>query len=365
LNTLVPLDYYTPIYFHFLLLVVLVMFYQSTIVPMEASENLNRKNQIGIFLLIAVLAYMGLRPISFVFGDMGIYAREFKMFVYGKIPEYETNILFEFIMYNFSQLGSAEAFFFFCAMLYIIPLYYVSKSLFKDYWYYSFLILITSFSFWAFGTNGIRNGIATSLFLFALTRKNFTLQILIFVAIVFIHKSSMLIILSFFLVKYIKDPKLYFAFWSLAIPLSLALGGFWEAFFLGLGFGEEAKLDAYLGEFDQANEGVVLKTGFRWDFLLYSASGIFAAWYYTIKRGFKDEYYLQLVNMYLFLNGLWILVIRSNYSNRFAYLSWFMLGLIIIYPLLKNKLFDNQHAVVGRIIAIYFLFTYLLNVILA
>lgn len=365
MNTLVPLEYYTPLYYHFLLLVVLVVFYQSTQVAIEAGENLARKNQVGVFLFFFVIAYMGLRPISFVFGDMGIYAQEFKMFVYGKTPTFENDILFEFIMYSFSQFGSAGLFFFFCAMLYIIPLYYVSKTLFKDYWFYSFLILITSFAFWAFGTNGIRNGIATSLFLYAMTRKNFALQLLLFLAIVFIHKSSMLIILTFFMVKYFKPIKWYFAFWFLAIPLSLALGGFWESFFLGLGFGDEAKLDAYLGEFDQENAGVVLKVGFRWDFLLYSATGVFAAWYYTIKRGFKDEFYYQFVNMYLFLNGLWILVIRSNFSNRFAYLSWFMLGLIIIYPMLKNKLFDNQHAVVGRILAIYFLFTYVLNVILA
>lgn len=365
MNTLVPLEYYTAFYFHFLLIVVLVMLYQSSTVEMESNENLVRKNQIGIFLLVVVLAYMGLRPVSFAFGDMGIYAREFKLFLYGKLPTYEHDVLFEFIMYNFSKLGSAGAFFFFCAMLYIIPLYYASKALFRDYWYYSFLILIASFSFWAFGTNGIRNGIATSLFLLALTRKNLAIQLLLFLAIVFIHKSSMLIILTFFMVKYIKNPNLYFAFWFLVIPLSLALGSFWENFFLGLGFGEEAKLNAYLGEFDQVNAGVELKIGFRWDFLLYSASGVFAAWYYVVKREYKDQYYLQLVNMYLFLNGLWILVIRSNYSNRFAYLSWFMLGLIIIYPLLKNKLFEKQHLMVGKIIAVYFLFTYLLNVILS
>ena len=123
-------------------------------------------------------------------------------------------------------------------------------------------------------------------------------------------------------------------------------------------------MTTYLGSFNQASEGVELVAGFRWDFLLYSASGVFAGWYFIEKKGFQDALYQRLFNTYLIANGIWILIIRANYSNRFAFLSWFLLGLVIIYPLLKSKIFSRQHVVIVRIVFIYFSFCYLMNVIL-
>ena len=76
--------------------------------------------------------------------------------------------------------------------LYIVPLYIVSKKLFKRYGFYAFYLFIASFSFWAYGTNGIRNGIATSVFLLVFTTNKKWLQVLLlFIAIQF--HSSMLI----------------------------------------------------------------------------------------------------------------------------------------------------------------------------
>lgn len=364
MNTLIPLNLYNPLFFHIMFFFMMVVFLQSTSVQIESSQNLTSKKSFGVVILLFVLLYMGLRPVSMVFGDMWIYFKEFKAFTFGKIPKYQEDIVFEFIMYQFSQYGTAGMFFFFCAFLYVVPLYYVSKSYFNDYAFYAFMMLVGSFSFWAFGVNGIRNGIATSLFLYAITRRNQVVMLLLFILAINIHSSTRAIILVYYLTYFVKNTKWYFAFWFAVIPMSLALGGFWENFFLNLGLGEQTKMEAYLGEFNQANEGVQLKVGFRWDFLIYSATGVFAAWYYIIKSKFVDVTYSRLVNMYLFLNGLWILVIRSSYSNRFAYLSWFMLGLIIIYPLLKSKFFNNQHFVVGSILIVYFIFTYLLNVFL-
>jgi surface polysaccharide O-acyltransferase-like enzyme len=67
----------------------------------------------------------------------------------------------------------------------------------------------------------------------------------------------------------------------------------------------------------------------------------------------------------VFANAFWILVIRANFSNRFAYLSWFMMALVIIYPLLKKEMIKNQYKVLAKVMLIYFAFTFLMNVILA
>jgi tetratricopeptide (TPR) repeat protein len=104
--------------------------------------------------------------------------------------------------------------------------------------------------------------------------------------------------------------------------------------------------------------------GFRWDFLLYSATGVFAGWYFIFVKKIEDKLYIQIYNIYVLVNAFWVLVIRASFSNRFAYLSWFLLGVVIIYPLLKKQIFEKQHVLIGRIIFLYFAFTYVLNVLL-
>jgi hypothetical protein len=144
----------------------------------------------------------------------------------------------------------------------------------------------------------------------------------------------------------------------------LLLGSILETFFLGIGLGEDVKLKGYLIESEEYQEQMSA-VGFRWDFLLYSIIGVFTGMYFIYKKNFKDKFYTHIFNVYLLTNAIWILVIRANFSNRFAYLSWFMLGLIIIYPFLKYKFFDNQHKMIGRILLSYFLITYFLEFVLS
>ena len=98
--------------------------------------------------------------------------------------------------------------------------------------------------------------------------------------------------------------------------------------------------------------------GFRWDFVLYSASAVFAGYYFIIKRGFKDSFYTHLWGTYMIANAFWILVIRANFSNRFAYLSWFLMAIVIAYPMFKVKFWNNHYQIIGRIFFAYYLFTY-------
>ena len=127
-----------------------------------------------------------------------------------------------------------------------------------------------------------------------------------------------------------------------------------------LGINDRRFEQYFTDEIDEA----ITKTGFRWDFLIYSATGVFAGWYYLFKKNFSDKLYEQLFNMYLITNAFWVLVIRANFTNRFAYLSWFMLAIIIFYPILKEQLFKQHHRMVGAVLLLYFMFTYIFNVIL-
>ncbi len=308
---------------------------------------------------------MGTRPISFTFADMAVYALEFKDYANGAPLNTNKEIFFGTFMKFCSGIMTAEMFFLLCAFLYVIPLYLASKKIFKEYWFYSFFILVISFSFWAYGTNGIRNGLATSIFIYALSRDKKAATIAFIALSVSIHTSLIIPTIAYTISLFYKNLKTYLLAWFVAIPLSLALGGFWENFFLNLGFIEQDRVIGYFSDDDAYLDKIVeIKVGFRWDFLLYSAIGVFAGYYYIYKKHFEDVFYNRLFAIYLMCNALWILVIRANFSNRFAYLSWFLLGLLVIYPLLKVSMFKKQHLLIGKILFIYFMFTYVLNFVL-
>ena len=351
----IPLDLFTPIFYYILILSVLI-----------AYTKLQKgfvQSQAGFALVIFVIAYMGLRPISgLYFGDMATYNGYFEEYQNGQSIVATKELFFHYFMKWCSGIMTANFFFLTCAFLYIYPLYLVSKKWFEHYWYYAFLLLVSSFSFWAYGTNGIRNGIAGSLFLLAISREKRIWQIaLLFIAINF-HKTMLLPTLGFIIAQFYNKPKQMILFWLLCIPLSLAAGGFWESLFASLGF-EDDRI-GYLTD-GNVNDDEFSSTGFRWDFLVYSATAVYAGWYFIIKKGFNDKIYNYLFITYVFANAFWILVIRANFSNRFAYLSWFLMAVVIAYPFLKGNMIKNQSKVFAKVLLLYFLFTFVMNVILS
>jgi len=351
----IPLPFYTPLYFLLILVVVLATFF-------ELQNSGFKKSKLGILLILFILFYMGLRPISGAFfGDMSTYARQFNAYQYDFFYVFEKDIVWDTFMRWSAGIMSVSFFFLVCAFLYLYPMYLVCKKWFAGYWFYAFLLLVASFSFWSYGTNGIRNGIAGSLFLLGMSRQKRVWQITWIVIAIGFHKTMLLPTLGLVLAQFYNQPKVLIRFWILCIPLSLVAGGFWEGFFAGLGFEDERI--SYLTE-GNVNDDDFSSTGFRWDFLVYSATAVFAGWYFIVKKSFNDKIYFGLFNTYIFANAFWILVIRSNFSNRFAYLSWFIMALVIIYPFLKQQdQIPNQPKVLAKVLLVYFAFTFLMNVI--
>ena len=95
------------------------------------------------------------------------------------------------------------------------------------------------------------------------------------------------------------------------------------------------------------------RTGFRWDFLLYSAAPVVMAWYVCIKRNLQDNWYNVICTTYCLCNAFWVMVIRSAFSNRFAYLSWFLYPIVIAYPLVNMPLQEAQDRLTGWILLAY------------
>jgi hypothetical protein len=351
---IIPIDLYTSLYFHILFLVTLFTFW-------ELKNAGIRKSQLGYLLLWFTVFYIGLRPVSGVFVDMLNYATQFESLQSGRPNDSDKDIGFVFFISRMARFASLNFFFLTCAFLYVFPVYLACKKWFQEYWFYGFLLIIGSFSFWAYGTNGIRNGLAGSFFLFGLSRDRRIWQIVFILISISFHKSMILPTLGFTIAQVYNKPKILVGFWLLCIPLSIIGGGFWESFFSSLGFGDDRL--SYLTE-GNVNDDDFSSTGFRWDFLAYSGIGAYAGWYFIILKGFKDKIYFWIFNTYIFSNSFWILVIRANFSNRFAYLSWFMIAPVVIYPFLKQKNVNNRSHKLALVLLLYFSFTYLMNVVI-
>lgn len=357
----IPVNLYTPIYYYVVFLMVLITVINTRIQVLNSSSTYSLNKNFGFFVFIFVLFYMGLRPIHWTFLDMTTYNSMFQRYKWGADITSTTDLFFHSFVKFLSQLVTAQMFFFICACLYVFPLYIVCKKWFQEYWFYAFLLLVTSFSFWAYGTNGIRNGIAGSLFLLGISREKRLWQVLWFALAINFHKTMLLPLMGYVISNFYNQPKKLILLWILCIPISLLAGGAFEIFFGAIGFDDD-RMSYFTADISAESFS---STGFRWDFIAYSATAVFAGWYYIVKKGFKDHIYFFLFNTYIFSNAFWILVIRANFSNRFAYLSWFMISLVLIYPLLKQPLLPNQHKTIGLILFGFFCFTFLMNVVLA
>lgn len=356
----IPLTEYTPKFYNTMLILTLVVAFHSLSFDIRNKNRLSELSVFGFILMVFVILYMGLRPVSgFVFGDMSTYNRVFIDYQNGEPYRQTGDWLFYRFMWICAQVMEAKYFFLIVDVLYIIPMYLFSKKHFKRYWFFCFFMLMASFSFWPYGTNGLRNGLATSFFLWGLVYYKDNRPLMFgFFALGFMMHNSLIIAIAAYGVAYVlrDKPKIILGGWLAAIPVSLVSGSFWNNFFENLGLFTD-RSEGYLTGSEETLEQFSA-TGFRWDFVFYSGVAIFAGWYFIIDRKLKDKFYIQLFGTYAVANAFWLLVIRAAFSNRFAYLSWFMMAPVIIYPLCKYEIIKNQYRTMGTIILLYYLFTY-------
>ncbi len=356
---LIPLKSYADVYYCFLLFVTLILLMYSKKESLESSINVTFFKLGGILLFISTLLYIGFRPISGTFVDMMTYNKRYVYYQSGGELKLNRDPLFQTFTYLCSKIMSNNWYFFTCGCLYVVPLWWACKRWFKEGAFLAFLMLLGSFSFWAYGTNGIRNGIATSIFMLAISfDRKVIIYGLLYVSYSF-HSSMAIPILAYLLALYFANPKYFLSFWFLSIPISLVFGGVLQGLFATMF--EDDRTSYLTGEVDESQFS---STGFRWDFLLYSASAVYAGWYYIFKRNYSDKMYNIIYCTYLVANAFWIMVIKANFSNRFAYLSWFMMAIVIVYPLLKKYIINDQYKNMGFIALAYYAFTFIMNFIL-
>lgn len=228
-------------------------------------------------------------------------------------------------------------FFLICATLYITPVAIFSRRLSKKYAFLIFLMFTASMSFLGAGANIMRNGLASSLLLLAFVNyKKLIYFVLFAILAISMHKSVMLPLVAFIIARIFHKSKWYIALWAIALPLSFFIKDTLTTWLLGSEFFAE-RVEGYLLN-DAADMDLFSHTGVRYDFILYSMVPIVVGGYFILKKNFEDKFYSILYATYLLSNSFWIIINDVPFSDRFAYLSWFIMPVLIIYPFLFSNI---------------------------
>lgn len=220
-----------------------------------------------------------------------------------------------------------------------------------------FILFVTSNFFVAYGVNTLRAGLAMSLLILAFSFFQDRKIIFAIMAIcaINIHLSIALTLCSFIVAKYINKPKMCLSIWLISIILSFSMGSYFEELFAGLV--DDQRTSYLLVDNTQTR----YKVGFRWDFVTYSLIPILVGYYYIYKRKYNDSFYNILYCTYLLANTFWILVIRANFTDRFAYLSWALMPIILIYPLINGNIYKHQNYAIALVVFLNVAFTFILS----
>lgn len=363
--SLIPAEAYKYIYYIVVGLIGLI--YYSGITRASANNLIERPAKSRTFITvftIVIILFIGLRPISAVFSDMMGYASMFNSSHIVDTAKNEEGLWWIADACKSFGFGVNIWFLAVCTLYYGLTLR-ACKLLSPNNWDHLFLTFLLAFSTLAYATNGIRNGLALAsltfgLALFITKKKRARLFSIVFFAFAFAtHKSSVLPLICFFAAYYLVNFKRALLVWILAIVLSLTIGESISDFFFGFGFDE--RLEGYLN--DTNYEGFS-HAGFRWDFLLYSIMPIILGYYIVIKKGVRNRIYEILLSTYVLANAFWVMVIRAQFSDRFAYLSWFLYAIVIAYPLFSTNIWGNkQGRIAKRILYIHLAFTLFMNLI--
>ena len=353
---MIPVELYTGTFY--LILSILIIL---TILPLFFKKNIEDFPKINLYLgsvliLITAILFIGLRDpyaSSKYFGDTIQYTKTYNQIENATYGE-KKDIGFYFLMVTSKSFMSIQGFYILCAFLYVLPVYFTFKRWFKEYAFFGLVLFVTSMSFWGFGINGIRNGVATSLFIFALGfQKNFIISVGLMILSLTFHSSLVLPFIAYLLTYKITNSKLLILVWIGAVFLSFLFGSQIEMllgdFFINSGITDDRRLDTY---FSDEIDGQMADKRFRLDFIIYSGIPIALGYFYKYKLMFRSITYDVILNLYLIANTVWVFLIYLAFTNRTAYLSWFLMPLVLIYPILVDKKLMKNNSLLLAMISV-------------
>ncbi len=337
---------YNQIYIISLFAITLLLFSQA-LLKTKYNESYSLKHPVFLPLLLTILLifYFTFSPIEAP-SDKENYRIYFLFFGEDRITF--TDIGWPLYVELIRKFTSNEIIFFFITACVYMGGYciFIKKYIPANYFFCFLIACCASFGFYSYATNTIRSGFALSFLLIAFTLKDrrWLFLLFVFIAATF-HKSMLIPAALFFSAFYIKRLRFYLAIWILALLISYV---------------EIPGVSQFIQEtFDEMDNRIITyisgaadsdyRVGFRWDFVIYSALHILYGLFYITDKGFNDPFYRQIFNTYVGVNAVWLLLIRVPYTDRFAYLGWFLIPFILLYPVIKSDTDPFKNIQIGLI----------------
>lgn len=300
-----------------------------------------RKKRDGTFILVLFMTlFIGFRPKSYIFVDMINYIQNYHAFYEGCTFVFDRdaeNLLFDNYLAWIGSMNLGTTFFFATiATIYFVCTYIACRRMFPQDTLAVYLVFLAAFSTFSYGTNGIKAGAAGAIFLLALSfRKNLKICIPLILLSYGCHHSMIMPIVGLVLTLVYKNSKIYFVGWCLCLLIAMAHITFFQELFAGILSDSGDTGTNYLSAIDKEWGG---GSGFRIDFVIYSAMPILVGYWAVYKKNLElSPIYTCLLNLYMTLNGTWMLCMYANFTNRIAYLSWFLYPIVLIYPYLNEN----------------------------
>ena len=359
---MIPASFYHNIYLVLVTIMTLVVYNQYNSRNGLRDFSPSKTDSIAGGLALFFSLFIGLRPVSFVFCDMLNYALYYKLFFEGSTFVFDSeaeNLIFDNLLawWGSLRLGYSN----FCllnAIIYFGAAYLGLRKLFPTHRLTAYIVFLAAFSTFSYGTNGFKAGAAASLFIWALGyRDNLKVCIPLILLSWGFHHSMVMPVVGFVVTLFFKNPKYYFAGWVFCALMAAAHVTAFAHFFAGAA--DESGAGYLLGGGRDETKG-----GFRIDFIVYSAMPVLVGWYAVIKKRLQvSDMYLNIFNLYMCLNGIWMLCMYANYTNRIAYLSWLLYPIVLIYPFLNEHWGRDRYKKFAMVMLGHLGFTLFMNVI--
>lgn len=301
-------------------------------------ESFVSNNRLALVFTLFMVLFIGLRPVSGWFVDMGNYNVNYRVLLWGKPFHFSwdtDNVIFDNV---FALLGAQkipiEYFFLLIACIYFVCMLIACRKLFPQDVLLSLLVYMGTMSTFAYGTNGIKAGAAAAIFLIAIAYwENKWVAIPVLLISIGFHHSMVVPVAAFAVAYLYRNPNFFLGGWLFCLFLAAFQVTSFMDFFSGLADEQGA---AYLDT--NVKDAVLKVSGFRPDFILYSAIPIFLGFYFISKGKIESDTYNFLWCTYTISNCVFLLCTYGTFINRIAYLSWLMLPFVLIYPFLNADL---------------------------
>lgn len=336
-----------PAYLYNIIFIILVTVFTLSIISKYSTEYTINDDQdntdeiICIFLVVFLSVFIGLRPPSGrYFGDTANYVQSY-LIMEGHRFRFETkgDFLFSnlFSWWASNRLGY-NSFFILINSIYFGCTYLGIRRIFPNHKLAAYLVFLGAFSTFSYATNGIRAGAAAAIFIWAISYRE-TLYVCIPLMLISLgfHHSMQLPIGAYILTLLYKKPEYYFYAWVLCVVIAFLHIGFFANLFASMT--DESGAGYLAGNGSDGTKG-----GFRLDFILYSAMPVLVGYYMMFERKMEfSETYSHLLRLYICTNGIWMLCMYANFTNRIAYLSWFLYPIVLIYPFLSQEWGEDSY----------------------